>query len=86
MRSEEARIGSRVKVIDGRKREYLGKVGRIGQRYGRPDYLALFVRFDDGRSSLFWRHELIGVPREARPRRRLSRLWHRREPRTALNW
>jgi len=33
-------------------------VGTIEKRWGNPDYVALDVLFDDGRSELFWYHEL----------------------------
>ncbi len=59
MKSEEARIGLRVRVSDSyRKPELRGAVGTIVQRYGHPNYLALDVRFENGRSELFWHHEL----------------------------
>jgi hypothetical protein len=33
-------------------------VGTIEERWGNPDYIALDVLLDDGRSELFWHHEL----------------------------
>ncbi len=41
-----------------RKPELRGAAGRIVGSYGHPRYLALDVRLDDGRSELFWHHEL----------------------------
>jgi hypothetical protein len=35
-----------------------GAVGTIVRRWGKPNYAAVEVRFDGGRSELFWRHEL----------------------------
>ena len=59
MRSEEAYIGMRVKVSgDYRKSELREMNGTIVHRYGDISYLALDVLLDDGRSELFWHHEL----------------------------
>ena len=63
MRSEEARIGARVRVVESELRtEWRGLTGRISGRWGHPEYLALDVRMEDGRSQLFWHHELEEVP------------------------
>jgi hypothetical protein len=35
-----------------------GLEGTIAARWGHPQYVALDVRLDDGRSQLFWHHEL----------------------------
>lgn len=62
MKSEEARIGMRVRVSEEhRKLELREMNGTIVQRYGDSSYLALDVRLDDGRSELFWHHELDEV-------------------------
>ena len=59
MRSEQARIGVRVRVGEsGLRPEWRGLMGRISARWGHPEYLALDVLMEDGRSSLFWHHEL----------------------------
>jgi hypothetical protein len=59
MTSEEALIGKRVRVCKFLLRSELrGKVGTITGRWGNPDYVALDVLLDDGRSQLFWHHEL----------------------------
>ena len=59
MRSEEACIGMRVKVSrDYRKSDLREMNGTIVHRYGDISYLALDVLLDDGRSELFWHHEL----------------------------
>ena len=59
MSPEQARIGARVKVGEsGLLPERRGLTGRIIGRWGHPEYLALDVRLEDGRSQLFWHHEL----------------------------
>jgi hypothetical protein len=59
MRSEQARIGARVKVSEsGRRSEWRGLTGTIRGKWGDPEYLALDVRMQDGRMQLFWHHEL----------------------------
>ena len=65
MKSREARVGTPVRLLDGRKRNGRGSVGRIERTYGHPDCLAVEVRFADGGAELFWHHELareVGVP------------------------
>jgi hypothetical protein len=62
MKSEEARIGTRVRVCDSLPRADLkGREGMITGRWGAPNYVALDVLLDDGRSQLFWHHELEKV-------------------------
>jgi hypothetical protein len=59
MRSEQARIGARVRVSEsGLRSEWRGLTGTISAKWGNPDYLALDVRMQDGRMQLFWHHEL----------------------------
>ncbi len=59
MTSEEARPGMRVRISDDHRRPALrGLVGTIKRRYGESTYLALEVLFENGRSELFWHHEL----------------------------
>ena len=59
MSPEQARIGVRVRVGEyGLRPEWRGLRGRIIGRWGHPEYLALDVRLEDGRSQLFWHHEL----------------------------
>jgi hypothetical protein len=59
MLSEEARIGKRVRIrADHRSTALRGLMGTIEKRWGNPDHVALDVLFDDGRSRLFWYHEL----------------------------
>ena len=58
MRSEEARIGTSVGVLDGGRRPGKGRVGTIERTYGHPDQLAMDVLFEDGSVELYWCHEL----------------------------
>jgi hypothetical protein len=59
MRSEEARIGARVRVSEsGPHAEWRGLTGTISRKWGNPEYLALDVHLEDGRMQLFWHHEL----------------------------
>ena len=60
-RSErEARVGAKVRVLECSKDpELRGLVGEVARVYGGSDYgTVVDVRFEDGRSSLFWAHEL----------------------------
>ena len=71
MTSEEAVIGARVRVDEsGWRSEWHGLTGTISRRWGNPEYLALDVLLEDGRTQLFWHHELeeIDVRGERRPR------------------
>jgi hypothetical protein len=69
MKLEEARIGTRVRVdLDYRKAHLQGLVGTIEKHYGAPNYAAFEVLFPDGRTELFWDHQLEEV--SPRPRRR----------------
>jgi hypothetical protein len=59
MRSQDVRIGMRVRVSELHRRAYFrGQTGVVQQRYGDVGYAAYAVRFGDGRSELFWHHEL----------------------------
>jgi hypothetical protein len=59
MLSEEMQIGKRVRVRHNhRMTNWSGKKGTIAKSWGDPTYRALDVDFDDGRSELFWHHEL----------------------------
>jgi hypothetical protein len=59
MRSEEARIGARLIVGEsGFRPEVGGLTGMVRAKWGNPEYLALDVLLDDGRTQLFWHHEL----------------------------
>ena len=62
MTSEEALIGTRVRVHNSLERADLrGREGKILRRLGSPDYVALDVLLDDGTQELFWHHELDEV-------------------------
>lgn len=62
MRSHEALPGTVVRVREGyRKPELEGMSGIIEQCWGSPEYVALDVRLEDGRSELFWFHQLDTV-------------------------
>jgi hypothetical protein len=66
IRSEEARVGARVRVRPGyRKSDLWGVLGTIAKVWGAPHYAVVEVRLDDGRSELLWRHELEEVREEA---------------------
>ena len=70
MRSEEAVIGARVKVGDsvadsGWRSEWRGLTGTISGRWGNPEYVALDVVLEDGRTQLFWHHELEEIAESA---------------------
>jgi hypothetical protein len=57
--SEEAVIGARVRVGEsGLRSEWHGLRGTISAKWGNPEYLALDVVLEDGRTQLFWHHEL----------------------------
>jgi hypothetical protein len=63
MLSEEAQIGKRVRIRqEYRSAALRGLVGTIEKRWGNPDYIALDVLLEDGRSELFWHHELEEIP------------------------
>ena len=59
MEGYEARPGTVVRVREGYRRPELEGMGGIVEHcWGSPDYLALDVRLEDGRSELFWFHQL----------------------------
>jgi hypothetical protein len=62
VRSAEARLGMKVRVGElHRIAERRGMVGRIVGCYGGEGYMALDVRFPDGRHGLFWPRDLEEV-------------------------
>jgi len=68
VRSEEAQVGKKVRVRESLHRADLkGKEGTIAARWGDPHYVALDVELDDGRSQVFWYHELEEAEVGARP-------------------
>ena len=59
MQPYEAQPGVAVRVKEKHwKSGFGGLLGTVEQRWGHPDHPALDVRFGDGRSELFWFHEL----------------------------
>jgi hypothetical protein len=72
----EARVGARVRVR-GHHRivERRGMVGTVVDRYGGEEYVAVVVRFPDGKRRLFWPGDLeaISSPRTPWWRYRLVR-------------
>ena len=59
MLSEDALIGMRVRVSKSLLRTDLrGLEGTITRRWGSPGFLAFDVLLEDGRTQLFWHHEL----------------------------
>ena len=70
---EEARIGTRVRVqVDYREPQRRGSVGTIQKRYGVPEYTAFEVLFADGKTELFWDHQLEEAEE---PSARSKRRW-----------
>ena len=62
MEPYEAYKGTAVRVKEGhRRRSFCGVVGTVEHSWGDPLYPALDVRFEDGRTELFWFHELDRV-------------------------
>ena len=59
MELEDAWVGTSVQVrLDYRKADRQGWVGTIKKRYGTRHYTAFEVLFPDGKSELFWEHQL----------------------------
>ena len=70
----DARAGTSVRVrSDYRKPHRRGAVGTVRKRYGNPDYTVFEVSFPDGKTELFWDHQLE-VAKEGPIRRRRSKL------------
>ena len=66
MRSEQAQIGAKVRVgYSGLHSEWWGLTGTVCGKWGNPEYLALDVLLDDGRTQLFWHHELEEIAQRA---------------------
>jgi hypothetical protein len=54
-----ARTGTLVRVKEGyRKHDLVGLRGTVRDCWGHPDYLAVDVELEDGRSELLWFHQL----------------------------
>ena len=66
MMSEAALIGARVRVgASGWRSEWRGLTGTITAKWGNPEHLAFDVLLDDGRTQLFWYHELDEIAEES---------------------
>ena len=71
MRSEAAQIAKQVRVGEGSglPPELRGMTGTVSGKWanpwGAPEDLVLEVRLEDGRTRLFWHHELDGVAESA---------------------
>jgi hypothetical protein len=59
MELQEARSGTLVRVKEGyRKTDLVGKRGTVRKCWGHPDYSAVDIELEDGRSELVWFHQL----------------------------
>ena len=59
MKPQEARPGRPVRVKEGYpKRDLVGISGTVQECWGHPDYPAVDVLLEDGRTELLWFHEL----------------------------
>ena len=59
MELEEARSGTLVRVKEGyRKTDLVGMRGTVRKCWGHPDYSAVDIELEDGRSELLWFHQL----------------------------
>ncbi|MDQ4127226.1 MAG: hypothetical protein M3151_04635 [Actinomycetota bacterium] len=59
MQPQEARTGTVVRVREGyRKTELVGMRGTVQRCWGHPQYAAVDVRLEDGRTELLWFHQL----------------------------
>ena len=59
MELKEARSGMLVRVKEGyRKTDLVGMRGTVRKCWGHPDYLAVDIELEDGRSELLWFHQL----------------------------
>jgi hypothetical protein len=57
--AKQARVGKEVKVPGDRyEPELRGVVGSVLRCYGEPEYMALEVIPKEGRSRIFWHHEV----------------------------
>ena len=68
MESQEARTGAGVRVKEGyRKRDLVGMSGTVQKCWGHPDYAAVDVLLEDGRTELLWFHQLEVVEHNDAP-------------------
>ena len=76
MSSGEPRIGMVVRVGEHHRiAERRGLVGKIVNFYGGEEYIAVDVRFDDGRYRLFWPEDLAEISFPHRPWWRSLLVW-----------
>jgi hypothetical protein len=62
MNPQEVRVGVQVRVGERHRiGERRGMVGRVVGRYGGDNYVAVDVRFADGRCRLFWSADLEAI-------------------------
>ncbi len=74
VKSQEARPGKVVRVREGYRRPELeGMRGTVRKCWGSPEYRALDIELEDGRSELLWFHqvEAVGERRALRQKRLL---------------
>jgi hypothetical protein len=75
MKPEEVRMGAQVRVSERHRiEERRGKVGRVVGRYGGDGYVAVDVRFADGRHRLLWPEDLEDIS-FMKPRLRAPWRW-----------
>ena len=59
MELQEVRSGTVVRVKEGyRKPDLVGMRGTVRTCWGHPDYSAVDIELEDGRSELLWFHQL----------------------------
>ena len=59
MEPQEARSGTVVRVREGyRKSDIVGMRGTVRKCWGHPDYSAVDIELEDGRSELLWARHL----------------------------
>jgi hypothetical protein len=68
MEPQEARSGTVVRVREGyRKTDLVGMRGTVRRCWGHPDYSAVDIEMEDGRSELLWAHHLDVLEASAGP-------------------
>ena len=68
MEPQEARTGAVVRVKEGFvKRDLVGLRGTVQKCWGHPDYAAVDVLLEDGRTELLWFHQLEVVEHNDAP-------------------
>ncbi len=68
MEPHEARTGMLVRVKTGyRKHDLVGMRGTVRECWGHPEYSAVDIELEDGRSELLWFHQLDVVEDSGTP-------------------